>query len=142
MVDRRYSIVEIQDRLAIEDLYDRQLAAAEAMDWETYDLTFSPRALVNLEDFGRPECTYPEYREWLIAIAPGMLQAQRVAGGLRLHLSGDSATTRVPVVCHVLMKRGSDERWTHTGLYYNDELRRTVDGWRIHRRREELCWER
>ena len=84
--DRDWSIEAIRDRFVIEDLYDRQLAAAEAHDWESYDTTFSADALVDLSDFGEPERRYPDYRHWLEAVAEQMPKALRLTGGLRLDL--------------------------------------------------------
>ena len=62
MSDRLYDSTEIQDRFAIMDLYDRQLAAAESFDFAAYDTTFAPDARIDLSDFGQAECGYPEYR--------------------------------------------------------------------------------
>lgn len=143
MPDHVPSLAEIQDRFAIIDLYDRQLAAAEAFDLERYDTTFAADARIDLSDFGRPECGYPEYRAWLAGLQETMVEAQRITGGLRLTLDGDRATTRVPVACHVVMATRSEKderRLTHTGLFYNDVLERRPEGWRIVRRVEELAW--
>jgi hypothetical protein len=135
-----YSEQEIQDRFAIMDLYDRQLAAAEAWDFAAYDTTFAGDAEIDLGDFGQPVRPYGEYRDWLESLRPIMVHAQRIAGGLRLHLAGDRATTRVPVVCYVTMLIDGERTLTYTGLFYNDTLARTADGWHIVRRYEELSW--
>ena len=140
MADRIYSLDEIQDRLAIADLYDRQLAAAEAFDFEAYDTTFSADALVDLSDFGLPECPYPRYRAWLADLQGVMVKAQRIIGGLRLQLGDGHATTRVPVSCHVVMRSDEHDTLTHTGIFYNDVLERRAEGWRIVKRIEELGW--
>jgi hypothetical protein len=140
MPDRRYDASEIQDRFAIQDLYDRQLAAAEAFDLELYDTTFSRDARIDLSDFGRPESDYADYRSWLAGLADHMVSAQRITGGLRLELKGDTATTRVPVACHVTIEQDGRRRLTHTGLFYNDRLERRAEGWRIVHRVEALSW--
>ena len=140
MADRVYSQSEIQDRFAIADLYDRQLAAAEAWDFAAYDTTFAADAEVDLRDFGQPVRPYEEYRDWLASLRTVMVHAQRITGGLRLQLDGDRATTRVPVVCHVTMEIEGMRNLTYTGLFYNDVLARTADGWRIVQRYEELSW--
>ncbi len=140
MTDRRYTLEELQDRAAIEDLYDRQLAAAEAWDLDTYDTTFTPDALVDLADFGQPDQPYPAYRAWLASLQPVMVSAQRIRGGLRLRLEGDTATTRVPVACYVTMVYGPEPVLVTTGIFYEDTLRRTADGWRIVERHERLQW--
>ena len=103
MTDRRYSLEEIQDRFAIEDLYDRQLAAAETFDFDRYDTTFSAGARVDLSDFGRQACDYAEYRTWLAGLQGTMVAAQRLTGGLRLTLEGDRATTREVVTRKALV---------------------------------------
>ena len=140
MSDRLYDSSEIQDRFAIMDLYDRQLAAAESFDFAAYDTTFARHARVDLSDFGQAECAYPEYRAWLQGLQPVMVEAQRITGGLRLCLEGDRATTRVPVACHVTMEIGGERRLTHTGLFYNDVLEKLEEGWRIVHRVEEKAW--
>lgn len=140
MGDRQYSVAEMQDRFAIMDLYDRQLAAAEAWDFAAYDTTFAADAMIDLRDFGQPVRPYPEYRDWLASLKTMMVHAQRITGGLRLRLDGDKATTRVPVVCYVTMEFDGSRNLTYTGLFYNDTLARTADGWRIVERYEELSW--
>lgn len=140
MSDRTYTPSEIDDRFAIADLYDRQLAAAESHDLAQYDTTFAPDAQIDLRDFGQPVRAYPEYRAWLADLLPMMTKAQRITGGLRLQLDGDRATTRVPVACFVTMTIEGASVLTHTGLFYNDELARTADGWRVVARYEELAW--
>lgn len=140
MTDRLYRLGEIQDRFAIMDLYDRQLAAAEAFDFDVYDTTFAAHARVDLSDFGRAECGYPEYRSWLMGLEGTMVAAQRITGGLRLSLDDARATTRVPVACHVTMQIGNERRLTHTGIFYNDILERLEEGWRIVHRVEERAW--
>lgn len=140
MADRIYSLSELQDRAAIADLYDRQLAAAEAWDFDAYDTTFAADAEIDLRDFGQPVRSYPDYREWLASLRPVMVHAMRITGGLRLALDGDRATTRVPVVCYVTMATGDAMTLTYTGLFYNDTLARTERGWRIVARYEELSW--
>src|SRR5512141_2796827 len=62
MTDRVYNPIEVQDRFAIADLYDRQLAAAEAWDLASYDTTFAATAEIDLRDFGQPVRPYGEYR--------------------------------------------------------------------------------
>ncbi|MBJ22657.1 MAG: nuclear transport factor 2 family protein [bacterium] len=140
MTDRRYTLEEMQDRFAIIDLYDRQLAAAEAFDLERYDTTFAIDARVDLSDFGRTESSYREYRAWLASLEGTMVAAQRIIGGLRLDLDGDHAKARVPVACHVEMRVDGERVLTHTGIFYNDALERREVGWRIVERVEERAW--
>ncbi len=134
------TLTAITDRFAIMDLYDRQLAAAEVFDFAAYDTTFAHDARVDLSDFGQPESDYATYRAWLASLQDTMVEAQRITGGLRLHLDGTNATTRVPVACHVTMLVDGERRLTHTGIFYNDQLERRAEGWRIVHRVEERAW--
>ena len=139
MTDRRYSLEELQDRAAIADLYDHQLAAAEAWDLDTYDTTFTHDAEIDVRDFGQEALGYPDYRAWLASLRTIMVEAQRLTGGLRLHLDGDTATP----ACRRLLRDDGVRRalsLISTGIFYNDTLRRTADGWRIATRYEELNW--
>jgi hypothetical protein len=138
--DKNYSSQEIQDRFAIEDLYDRQLAAAELFDFEQYDTTFADDAKLDLSDFGLEPCGYPEYRSWLASMKEMMVSSQRITGGLRLQLDGDEASTCVPVVCHVKFRMGDSTKLVHTGIFYHDKLERREQSWRIVKRRESLNW--
>jgi hypothetical protein len=140
VTDRRYSLDEMQDRAAIADLYDRQLAAAEAWDLDRYDTTFAADAEIDMRDFGQSVFGYPQYRDWLASLRSVLVGAQRITGGLRLQLDGDTATTRVPTACFVTMELDGERSLVSTGLFYNDTLRRTPDGWRIVSRYEELAW--
>ena len=141
MADPVLADQDIQDRFAIADLYDRQLAAAEAWDLDTYDTTFAADAEIDLRDFDQPVRRYPDYRDWLASLRAIMPKAQRISGGLRLRLDGDTATTRVPVACFVHFDTGDGPVLTYTGLFYNDILIRTPHGWRITSRYEELAWQ-
>ena len=109
MADRVHTEREIQDRFAIMDLYDRQLAAAEAWDFEAYDTTFDASAQIDLRDFGQPVRLYAGYREWLASLRTVMVAAQRITGGLRLTLDGDRADHACPggVLCDDGVRRRS-----------------------------------
>lgn len=140
MSDRRYSLQEMQDRCAIEDLYDRQLAASETFDFVVYDTTFTQDAKLDLSDFGLGPCTYPEFRQWLSDLQSIIVKAQRIRGGLRMSLNGYRATVECPVDCHVTMASAEGAQLNHTGVLYQDVLERRPEGWRIVSRVESLAW--
>ena len=79
-------------RQAVERGHDRQLAAAEAFDFEAYDTTFAADARVDLSDFALSECAYPDYRRWLAGLQDTMLAAQRVADQRRRRGDEPAAT--------------------------------------------------
>lgn len=140
MKDRIYTPIEIEDRLAITDLYDRQLIAAEAWDFPLYDTCFTEDAVIDLTDYGEPVRVYPDYRAWLVTLSALIPKAQRITGSLRLDLNGKNATTRVPVIANVFFDFGSGPVLTHTGIFYTDTLKKTHNGWRVTHRKEEKSW--
>lgn len=140
MSDRRYSLQEMQDRCAIEDLYDRQLAASETFDFVVYDTTFTQDAKLDLSDFGLGPCTYPEFRQWLSDLQSIIVKAQRIRGGLRMNINGYKAAVECPVACHVTMASPEGQQLNHTGVVYRDLLERRPEGWRIVSRVESLAW--
>jgi hypothetical protein len=133
-------LAAVADRVAVEDLYDRQLEAIERRDFPAYDDTFTRDAIVDLTGLGEAVFTYPDYRAWLIALVDSMVAAQRLRGGLRLTLQGDLAIARVPVACHVTFDSSDGPVLTHSGVFYEDELVRTIEGWKVARRRESISW--
>ena len=46
----------------------------------------------------------------------------------------------MPVACFVTMEFDGTRSLISTGIFYNDTLRRTDEGWRITGRYEELNW--
>lgn len=130
----------VAHRVAIEDLYDRQLDAVERNDMAAYRETFAEDAKVDLTGIGAEVFTLDAYLAWLIELQRSILSAQRLRGGLRLDLGDGVAEARVPVACHVTFDSPEGPNLAHAGVRYDDQLRLASGQWRVVRRVESIAW--
>ena len=125
-------IQAIEDRLAIHELLSRYAAMVDGRDWELMDAVFAPGASLDYRSTGGQAGPYRETLEWLArALEPWPLNLHFISNVL-IELAGDSATSRC--YFHAPMGRvesdGQQMVITNAG-YYDDELVRTSEGWRI-----------
>ena len=132
------SLQELSDRLEIQDLLTRYTVAIDTKDWKLLDTCFTPDAHVDYTATGGTKGAYPEVRAWLEkALAPFPMTVHYISN-TTVELDGDRARTRTYVLNPMGFPNpdGSLHMFT-VGAYYNDELVRTPEGWRIARRVEE-----
>ena len=84
---------------------------------------------------------YPEVRTWLAKALSAFSMTQHMISNSLVQIAGDRATARTMV----FNPMGSDTpegklHLFYVGAYYNDELVRTPDGWRIAVRIEEQAY--
>ena len=132
------SLEEIADRFAIQDLLTRYTVAIDQKDYELLDTCFVSDAHVDYTSSGGIKGSYAEARVWLekaLAIFP---VTQHFISNYVIELAGDKATSRTYLLNPMGFKNpdGSMHVFTVCG-YYNDDLVRTSDGWRIAQRIEE-----
>lgn len=129
---------EVADRIEIHDLLVRYTAAIDTKDWALLDTCFTPDARVDYTSSGGIAGKYPEVRSWLekaLSIFPTTIHA---ISNSRIELSGDRATGRTLVNNPMVLPKGEGGAFVFTVYaYYDDELVRTDQGWRIARRIEE-----
>lgn len=141
MSDPRPTIEEIRDRAAIQDLLIRYAAAIDSEEWELLDSVFLPDAEIDYTTSGGIKGRYPEVRAWLEKVLPSFEVKQHLLANTTLQLEGDRATSRT-YFYNPMGAPGPDGavQLFFVGGYYNDELVRTSEGWRIARRFEEQAW--
>lgn len=132
------SAQQISDRIEIHDLLVRYTTAIDTKDWALLDTCFVPDAHVDYTTSGGAAGSYPEVRSWLekaLAIFPTTIHA---ISNSSIELDGDRATGRTLVNNPMVLPKGEGGAFVFTVYaYYNDELVRTDDGWRIAKRMEE-----
>ena len=131
------SLQEISDRIEIDDLLTRYATAIDTKDYELLDTCFVPDADVDYVTSGGIAGKYPEVRAWLekaLAIFPITLHS---LSNSEIELDGDSARGRT-LVTNPMCTRDSEGKETIFTVYayYEDELVRTAEGWRIAKRFE------
>jgi len=135
------SLEEISDRIEIQDLLTRYTVAIDEKDWEKLDTCFTPDAKVDYTTSGGIKGNYPEVRAWLEKALAPFTMTQHLISNTTVTLDGDKATTRTYVYNPMgLPKKDGSLHIFTVGAYYNDDLVRTPDGWRIADRFEEQAF--
>jgi ketosteroid isomerase-like protein len=128
------------DRLAIQDLIARYAVIVDSRDFDALDAVFTPDARIDFTAFGGPAGSPPEIRKFLADSLGIFKRTQHLMGLPLITIDGDRATARTPCTNPmVLDDAGSTKVWL-IGLWYDDELVRTPDGWRFASRRQERCY--
>jgi len=127
------------DHLQITRVIDRYAEALDTRRWALLAEVFAPE----LEfDFG--EWTATSREEAITAIRTYLDDCgptQHLLGNYRIDVDGDSARSRVYVrAFHVGIGAATGKTY-EMGGEYRDELRRTPEGWRSHRREGVVFWE-
>lgn len=127
------------DHREITGVLDRYAEALDARRWELLSEVFVP----DLEfDFG--EWTVSSREEAVATIRSyldGCGPTQHLLGNYRIDVDGDTARSRVYVrAFHVGIGAATGKTY-EMGGEYRDELRRTPEGWRSHRRQGVVFWE-
>lgn len=135
------SLEQISDRIEINDLLVRYTAAIDRKDWALLDTCFLPDAHLDYTSAGGVAGDYPKVRAWLEkALAPFPMTVHYVTNSV-VELDGDRATARTAVLNPMGFQQNDGTLHQFTvGAYYNDELTRTPDGWRIAMRVEESAF--
>ena len=133
-----FSLQEISDRIEIDDLLIRYTKAIDEKDWDLLDQVFTPKAELDYVSSGGIAGPFAEVKAWLAnALAP-FLETLHLIGNTEVQLDGDSAKARTAVYNPMFFAKPDGGRQHFAvGAYYNDELVRTPDGWRISKRVED-----
>lgn len=134
------SLQEMSDRLEIQDLITRYAYAIDEQDWNALDRVFTPDAVIDYTDLGGAKGSLSETKAYLAQAMPTFPAFQHLSTTTRIDIDGDKARTKTILFNPMVMNHEGEERVFFIGLWYNDELVRTADGWRIKHRREQKCW--
>ena len=135
------SVQELSDRLQINDLLTRYTVAIDQKDWSLLDTCFTKDAHLDYTSAGGVAGDYPTVRKWLEAALALFPMTLHYVTNSVVELNGDAATARTAVLNPMgfQQKDGSLHLFT-VGAYYNDELARGDEGWRIRQRIEEQAF--
>lgn len=130
-------LAEISDRLEIQQLLVDYSTAIDRRRFDDLDRVFTPDAYIDYRAMGGIDGGYPEVKVWLAQVLPNFPAYFHMLGNIDIVLAGDTATSRA--ICFNPMKLDDKGQVLFCGLWYEDELVRTPDGWRISRRAETKC---
>lgn len=135
------SLQEMSDRLEIDDLLARYSFAIDERDWDALDDIFTPDARIDYSETGGAAGSLAAIKRWLPLALERFPIFQHLVATTRLDLDGDRAASRTILFNPMVHEGESGERQTFfIGLWYRDRLVRTIAGWRICERYEEMAW--
>lgn len=122
----------IEDRIEIQELMNRYARMVDERAWHEMDRVFAPGATIDYRSTGGVAGPYEETLGWLgRALEPWPINLHFITN-LTISLDADHAQSRC--YFHAPMGRAGDggEQLVITNAgYYDDELVRTSEGWRI-----------
>jgi len=135
------SLQQISDRLEIQQLLVDYCNAIDRRDYDRLDQVFTPDAYIDYRKLGGVDGRYPEIKQWLKPALEHFPHYFHSVGNMDIRVDGDRATARTPCTNPMVLADadGADKVWL-IGLWYDDELVRTADGWRFTSRRQERCY--
>lgn len=126
---------EIKDRFDIHDVMHRYARMVDRRLWEIQDQVFVTDATIDYTSTGGQAGHYKEILKWLdSALEPWPLNLHFISN-IEIQLEGDraQATSYFNAPMGRKRKDGSQYIITNAG-YYEDDLVRTSEGWRIRKR--------
>jgi 3-phenylpropionate/cinnamic acid dioxygenase small subunit len=135
-----FTLEQLSDRAEIQDLLVREAHALDKGHWDAWEQTFTPDADIDYSENDGARGRPAEIRVWLAETFATFPAAQHLTSNTEIELHGDHATARSMQYIGVDMVYQGEKRVVISGIWFYDELTRTPDGWRIHKRHEELAW--
>jgi 3-phenylpropionate/cinnamic acid dioxygenase small subunit len=134
-------LLELRDRLAINDLLVRYAWAIDTKEWDTLDTVFTPDAKIDYTRTGGIAGSLAEIKPWLAESLAAFPATQHLLSNSQVTIEGDTATARTAVYNPMgAATREGPLHFFFMGGYYADRMVRTPDGWRIKERVEHLVW--
>ena len=131
------STQEVSDRFEIQDLLARYSQLLDRSDFDGMDALFTDDAILDYSSTGAVCGTWPEQKEFIVKAFSGFKGTQHLLGLPSITVTGDTATART--ICFNPMVI-NDKKLFYVGIWYDDELVRTPDGWKFAKRTEELSF--
>jgi hypothetical protein len=127
------------DHFEIQQLNHRYANAIDRRAWHELDEVFTPDAFIDYSAVGGLAAQLPAIKPWLAQAMRSFNSYYHLVGNLEVQFHGDRATSRI--ACFNPMEvRPFAWRCVMLGIWYEDELLRTPQGWRITHRREVPCF--
>jgi 3-phenylpropionate/cinnamic acid dioxygenase small subunit len=134
---------ELSDRFELQDLVYRYAQLIDSKAFDELREIFTADAHIDYSAFGGSVGDLEETIAFLKAAVTAELfpDTQHLNANVQVVLHGDTASGRVMCFNPMVMTMpGGGERTYFLGLWYQDEYRRTGQGWRICQRREQRSW--
>jgi hypothetical protein len=135
------SLAEISDRLEIQQLLVDYSTAIDQRRFDDLDRVFTEDAYIDYRVTGGIDGRYPQVKAWLAEVLPNFPAYSHMLGNFDIRVAGDTASSRA--ICFNPMVFDEERKQIlFIGIWYEDELLRTPDGWRMTRRVETKCFDK
>ena len=135
------SLQEISDRMEIQQLLVDYSTAIDLRRFDDLDAVFTPEAYIDYRAMGGIDGHYPEVKAWLAEVLPNFPAYSHMVGNFDIRISGDTARSRT-ILFNPMVLDAEKKQIMFCGLWYDDGLIRTADGWRLTRRVETKCFDK
>jgi SnoaL-like domain len=132
-----FSATEVADRLEIQDLIARYADAIDGQRFDDLDDLFATGATIDFSTFNGPVGNLAEIKTFLAQSLPFFTRTQHMMGLPHITVDADSAHARTSCSNPMISTKrdGTVSVWL-IGLWYDDDLVRTSDGWRFSARNQ------
>lgn len=140
---QRLSLEEISDRLLIQELIATEAHALDERDWELWESLFTEDALIDWTEAGAIKGNPREVRDWAsrVFINFPYPQYQHLTGNFQVELEGDAASCRHMQYIAISLPNAAGARQIgFSGIWFEDRMVRTAQGWKIRSRYERQAW--
>jgi hypothetical protein len=136
------SLQQISDRLEVQQLFTDYATAIDRKNFDALDAVFTPDAYIDYRAMGGIDGRYPEVKAWLAQVLPNFPNYFHMVSNIALKIEGDRASSTI--VCFNPMQMNLPDGKSQVmflGLWYDDKLVRTAQGWRMSERVERKCFD-
>jgi hypothetical protein len=130
------SLLEISDRLEIQEVLANYSTAVDRHDWDLWDEVFTEDAVLDYTEISDFRGDRQSTKEWLQMMPPTGTY-YHMTSTTKITIDGDTAETRT--ICFNPMPAPEDGLRL-IGHWYRDQWVRTPAGWRIKDRYYERCY--
>jgi len=131
---------ELSDRFEIQDLLVAYTHAIDQKDFDALDDIFTNDAIIDYTEAGGAKGNLSEIKAYLARALEKFPSMQHMLGLPQINIIGDKATARTLCFNPMVTEIEGERNVFFVGLWYDDELRRTEQGWRISSRKEDVSY--
>ncbi len=128
---------EVTDRVEILDLLARYSTVVDRGAWNQMSALFTADAVLDFSATGGICGSVGDHQQFNAKVLTGFASTQHVMGLPTVTLDGDTARSRS--ICFNPMVV-DEQHVFFVGLWYDDELVRTADGWRFRSRTQQKAF--
>lgn len=130
----------LADRFEIQDLLVAYTHAIDQKNFDALDEIFTDDAIIDYTEAGGAKGNLTEIKDYLARALEKFPSMQHMLGLPQIRITGDTAMARTLCFNPMVVDNAGASHVFFVGLWYDDTLRRTENGWRIVTRSEDVSY--